>query len=90
MKKLFAIGLIIAGFMVISGCKDEEAIKKYEREKEKLEVMKKEHLDSLQFEIACGASEWKISNLKIEFAEAEMKQAKKVERLARLAGLDDD
>lgn len=90
MKKLFAIGLIIAGFMVISGCKDEEAIKKYEREKDRLELMEKEHRKEIERKIVMGASKYEISSLKLDYAEAELKQAKKVEQLAKEAGIDDD
>lgn len=87
MNKFFCTFLLIA-MCLIGGCKNKEAIEKYNQEKQALETMKIQHRMELDRAIATGASQWEISLLKIEQAEEEMKQADRVYKFAKEAGVE--
>lgn len=90
MKKLLNVISVafLSVFFLLCSCKDKEAIREYERAVEKLEQMKKEHRLELNREIALGASEWRLMNIKTDQKFEEKNQAELVYELAKKAGLE--
>lgn len=87
MKKLtLLLSIFLCLFLV--NCKDKEAIEKYEREKQALELMKIEHSSEINEAILARKSQWEISLMRIEHAEKEKEQADLVYELAKKAGIE--
>lgn len=89
MKKILNVSISLIILLAVVGCGNDEAKRKYEQEKQKLELMQEEHRVELNRAIASGSSEPQIGILKIEHAQQEMEQAKLVSELAQEAGIDD-
>lgn len=91
MKKLATLVLSALFLTLVAGCGgNEEAKKKYEQEKTKLENMKQDHKREYDRARARGASKWELGNIDIDHKRAEMEQADIVVRCAKEAGLDKD
>ncbi len=91
MKKLATLVLSFLILTLAASCGgNDEARKKYEQEKTKLENMKRDHKREYDIAIARGASKWEAGRLQIEQKRAEMEQADLVVRCAKEAGLDKD
>ena len=89
MSKILKIGISLFLVIIVGGCGNDEAKRKYEQEKQKLEEMRADHKAEINVAIASGYSEPQILILMIEHADAEMKQAELVYKLAVEAGMDE-
>lgn len=89
MRKILTMCISLAILLVVGGCGNDEAKRKYEQEKQKFEQMKEDHRAELNRAIAIGSSIPQIEILKLEHAQQEMEQAEILSQLAEEAGIDE-
>lgn len=89
MRKSLLLALSLFGLLFFGGCGNDEAVKKYEQEKQKYEQMQEDNRREINRAIASGASKPEILMLKMDLAKQLETQAEIVDSLAKEAGVED-